>query len=277
MVRRVALPDGTNVSALGQGTWKMAERPGRRAEEVEALRLGIELGMTLIDTAEMYGEGEAEILIGEAIKGKRDDVFLVSKVYPYNASRQGVADACDRSLRRLNTDCLDLYLLHWRGSVPLTETVEGFETLRRTGKIRRWGVSNFDVGDMEELFRAGGKACAANQILYNLSRRGPEYDLMPWMAEKRIPVMAYSRIEQGRLLRPSALEGIARKHDATIFQVALAWVLRRPDVIAIPKAGSAEHVRENRGALDITLDAGDLAAIDGSFKPPRRTTPLEMI
>jgi diketogulonate reductase-like aldo/keto reductase len=278
MERRVTLPGGEEVAALGQGTWKMADERGRRAQEIASLRLGVELGMTLIDTAEMYGEGKTEELVGEAIAGLRDEVFLVSKVYPYNASRAGVAQACERSLRRLKTDRLDLYLMHWPGSIAIAETVEGFTALKRAGKIRHWGVSNFDRDEMEEMFGVpGGRACATNQVLYNLSRRGPEYDLMPWMEERNIPVMAYSPIEQGRLRSAGALEGIARKHGATAYQVALAWLLQRPGVIAIPKAGRSEHVRENRKALDIALDAKDLAAIEEAYPPPRRKKPLEMI
>ena len=256
----------------------MADGRGRRAEEIAALRLGVELGMTLVDTAEMYGEGKTEELVGEALAGLREEVFLVSKVYPYNASRAGVAQACDRSLRRLKTDRLDLYLLHWPGSVPIAETVEGFEALKRAGKIRRWGVSNFDRAEMEELFAVpGGSACATNQILYNLSRRGPEYDLMPWLGKRGVPVMAYSPIEQGRLRRSPALDEAARKHSATPYQIALARVMCRPDVIANPKASRAEHVRENRKAADIVLDEADLAAIDAAYPPPQRKKPLEMI
>ena len=278
MERRVSLPDGEHVPALGQGTWKMAERRDRRAAEIAALRLGLDLGLSLIDTAEMYGEGEAETLVGEAIAGRRDEVFLVSKAYPYNASRSGVAEACERSLRRLRTDRLDLYLLHWRGSVPLAETVEGFETLRRAGKIRRWGVSNFDRADMEELLALpDGDACATNQVLYNVARRGPEYDLMPWQAERKIPIMAYSPVEQGRLSNARALEEIGRRHGASPFQVALAWVMRQPGVIAIPKASDPDHVRDNRAALDIALDDQDLSAIDAVFVPPRGKQPLEML
>ena len=278
MERRVKLPAGDEVPALGQGAWKMAEDRARRADELAALRLGIELGMTLIDTAEMYGEGKTEELVGEAIVGLRDRVFLVSKVYPHNASRVGVAQACERSLRRLKTDRLDLYLLHWPGSVPIAETVEGFEALKRAGKIRHWGVSNFDADEMEELFEVpGGRACATNQILYNLSRRGPEYDLLPWMEERGLPTIAYSPIEQGRLRRSGALDEIGRKHGATLYQIALAWVMRRPDVIAIPKAARAEHVRENRTAAGIVLDEHDLSAIDAAYAPPKRKKPLEMI
>jgi diketogulonate reductase-like aldo/keto reductase len=274
----VSLPNGENVPALGQGTWQMAEKADRRTQEIEALRLGVELGMTLIDTAEMYGEGAAEELVAEALSSERDRVFLVSKVYPHNASRQGVVEACERSLRRLKTDRLDLYLLHWRGSVPLEETVAGFEELRRSGKVRHWGVSNFDVADMEELLEVPeGENCATNQILYNVTRRGPEFDLIPWMAARRMPLMAYSPIEQGRLPGDGALQTIARRHGANPFQIALAWLLNRSGVIAIPKASSVQHVRENHKALEIRLTPEDLAAIDAEFPAPKRKRPLEMI
>jgi diketogulonate reductase-like aldo/keto reductase len=274
----VTLPNGENVPALGQGTWQMAEKADRRAQEIEALRLGVELGMTLIDTAEMYGEGAAEELVAEALAGERERIFLVSKVYPHNASRQGVVEACERSLRRLKTDRLDLYLLHWRGSVPLEETVAGFEDLRRSGKIRHWGVSNFDVDDMEEVLGVpAGENCATNQILYNVTRRGPEFDLIPWMAARRMPLMAYSPIEQGRLPRDGALQAIARRHGANPFQIALAWLLNMAGVIAIPKASSIQHVRENRKALEIRLTPEDLTAIDAEFPVPKRKRPLEMI
>ena len=278
MNRQVMLPNGEAVPALGQGTWQMAEDASRRGQEIEALRLGLELGMALIDTAEMYGEGAAEELVSEAIAGLRDQVFLVSKVYPHNASRSGVVQACERSLRRLGTDRLDLYLLHWRGAVPLEETLAGFEELRRSGKIRRWGVSNFDTNDMEELARiSGGDDCAANQVLYNVTRRGPEFDLIPWMAEHRMPLMASSPVEQGRLPRSGALQAIGVKHRASPFQIALAWLFRQPHVIAIPKAGSANHVRDNHRALEIKLDSDDVQRIDAEFSPPGRKRPLEMI
>jgi diketogulonate reductase-like aldo/keto reductase len=278
MNRQVMLPNGEAVPALGQGTWQMAEDASRRGQEIEALRLGLELGMALIDTAEMYGEGAAEELVSEAIAGLRDQVFLVSKVYPHNASRSGVVQACERSLRRLGTDRLDLYLLHWRGAVPLEETLAGFEELRRSGKIRHWGVSNFDTNDMEELARiSGGDDCAANQVLYNVTRRGPEFDLIPWMAEHRMPLMAYSPVEQGRLPRSGALQAIGVKHRASPFQIALAWLFRQPHVIAIPKAGSANHVRDNHRALEIKLDSDDVQRIDAEFSPPGRKGPLEMI
>jgi diketogulonate reductase-like aldo/keto reductase len=278
MSLKVTLPSGETVPALGQGTWQMAETASRRKQEIEALRLGVELGMTLVDTAEMYGEGASEELVAEALVGERDRLFLVSKVYPHNASRQGVVQACERSLRRLKTDRLDLYLLHWRGSVPLEETVAGFEELRRSGKIRHWGVSNFDVDDMEELLRVpSGENCAANQVLYNVTRRGPEFDLIPWMTEHRMPLMAYSPIEQGRLPRGGVLQRIGQKYGASPFQIALAWLLQKPDVIAIPKASSPDHVRDNHRALEIRLSPEDLDAIDAEFPPPRRKRPLEMI
>ena len=278
MTERVTLKGGEAVPALGQGTWQMGENGSRRAGEIEALRAGLDLGLTLVDTAEMYGEGAAEELVAEAIRGRRDEAFLVSKVYPHDAGRRGVAEACERSLRRLGTDRIDLYLLHWRGGVPLAETVAGFEDLVRAGKIRRWGVSNFDTDDMRELFAVpGGEACATNQVLYNVTRRGPAFDLIPWMAERAMPLMAYSPVEQGRLPRGGALDTIARKHGVGPFQVALAWLLRQPGVIAIPKAGRAEHVRDNHRALALDLAAEDLARIDAAFPPPARKRPLEML
>jgi diketogulonate reductase-like aldo/keto reductase len=278
MKATVELPDGERVAALGQGTWRMGEDRAARTAEIAALRLGIDLGMNLIDTAEMYGEGAAERLIGEAIADRRDEVFIVSKVYPHNAGRTGVAEACERSLRRLGTDRLDLYLLHWRGSHPLAETVAGFDDLRRAGKIRHWGVSNLDLDDMEELAGVpGGAACATDQILYNLTRRSPEWDLMPWLRQRRIPIMAYSPIEQGRLPPAGALEQIARGHRVSRFRIALAWLLRRPDVIVIPKAGTAAHVRDNRAAADLRLSDAECAALDAQFKPPSRKVPLQML
>jgi diketogulonate reductase-like aldo/keto reductase len=256
----------------------MGDDPARRREELAALRLGIELGMTLIDTAEMYGDGRAEALVGEAIAGQRDKVFLVSKVLPTNASRKGVARSCAASLKRLKTDRLDLYLLHWSGSHPLGETVRGFEDLLAAGKVRSWGVSNLDLDEMKKLVALpGGKACATNQVLYNLSRRGIEFDLLPWSRKAAIPIMAYSPVEQGRILGNRTLNEVARRLDATPAQVALAWVLRQKGVVAIPKAGTAGHVRENRAALDLRLGVKDLAALDREFPPPRRPVPLEMI
>jgi diketogulonate reductase-like aldo/keto reductase len=242
-----------------------------------ALRAGIELGMTVIDTAEMYGDGATETLVGEALAGRRDEVFLVSKVYPHNASRRGVAASCEASLNRLKTDRLDLYLLHWPGAIPLEETVEGFEALRRAGKIRHWGVSNFDVDDLDALVAAGGTSCVTNQILYNVARRGPEFDLLPWMSARGMPAMAYSPIDHMRLPKGSVLDEIAQARGETPISIALAWVLAQSGVCAIPKAGSVEHVRENRRALDIVLTDVERAAIDSCFKPPRSKRPLEML
>jgi diketogulonate reductase-like aldo/keto reductase len=277
-MREVILPDGERVPALGLGTWGMGEAGTRGADVVAALRLGLDLGMTLVDTAEMYAEGGAEEVVAKAIAGRRDAVFLVSKVYPHNATRRGTVAACERSLERLGTDRLDLYLLHWRGDVPLEETLEGFAALIAAGKIRRWGVSNFDTDDMAELWALpGGGAAAANQVLYNLKRRGIEWDLLPWCRERRVPVMAYSPVEQGRLLAKRALKEVARRRGATPAQVALAWVLRQDGVIAIPKAAQAAHVRENRAALDLALAPDDLAALDAAFPPPRAKHPLEML
>ncbi len=277
-VDTVALPDGERVPVLGLGTWMMGEDPARRRAETAAVRLGVELGMALVDTAEMYGEGRTEQFLGEALQGLRDRVFLVSKVYPRNASRQGVRSACERSLGRLRTDRLDLYLLHWPGSEPLAETVAGFEDLRTAGKIRGWGVSNFDAGDLEALFALpGGSRCAVNQVLYNLSRRGPEFALLPWMDARGLPLMAYSPLEQGRLPGGGALGEIAAGRGVTPWQAALAWVLRRPGAIAIPKAATEEHVRQNRAAPELRLSEQELARLDAQFAPPRRTRPLEML
>ena len=276
-MKTVTLPSGQTVPALGQGTWKMGERRDRRASEIAALRAGIEVGMTLIDTAEMYGDGAAETLVGEAIAGERDGVFLVSKAYPQNASRDRLRQACEASLKRLGTDRLDLYLLHWRGSVPLAETAEAMEQLKASGRIRQWGVSNLDADDMDELVTAGGEGCATDQILYNLVRRGPEHTLLPWLERHQISAMAYSPVEQGKLLRNAALGTIAVRLEATPAQVALAWVMRRDGVVAIPKAGTVEHVLENRKAVDIALSAADFAKLDASFPTPPTAQPLEML
>jgi diketogulonate reductase-like aldo/keto reductase len=276
-IATIALPSGEAVPALGQGTWKMGEYERKRTDEVKALQAGIDLGLTLIDTAEMYADGVAEEVTGEAIAGRRDAVFLVSKVLPSHASHEQTIRACERSLKRLGTDRIDLYLLHWRGGYGLDDTVSGFEALQKAGKIRHWGVSNFDVDDMEELLSLGGKAVATNQVLYNLSRRGIEYDLLPWQARHKVPVMAYSPIEQGRLANHRALQRIADAHGKTPAQIALAFVLAQPNVIAIPKAGTVEHVWQNAEAADIVLTADDLAAIDAAFPPPRRKSHLEMI
>ncbi len=277
-MKTVMLPSSERIPAFGMGTWHMGEDRAKRAEEIATLRLGIDLGATLIDTAEMYGEGLAEELIGEAIAGRRGEVFLVSKVYPHNATREGAFAACERSLRRLRTEWLDLYLLHWRGEVPLAETMEAFDALRQTGMIRYYGVSNLDLADLRELWPLpGGPQISANQLLYNLERRGIEWDLLPWLRERRIPVMAYSPIEQGRLLRDPKLVDFARRHRFTPAQVALAWLLDKDDVTAIPKAGHRERLRENLRALDIRLTLEQLAELDGLFPPPREPQPLEMI
>ena len=277
-VRTTRLPSGEGIPALGQGTWGMAEDARRQKDEVAALRLGLDLGMTLIDTAEMYADGGAEALVGEAIAGRRDELFLVSKVLPENATRPGTIAACEHSLRRLGTDRLDLYLLHWRGNVPLEETLDAFAALVDAGKIRYWGVSNFDVVDMIELWRLdGGAKVATDQVLYNLTRRGIEYDLMPWCRSRNIPIMAYSPIEQGRLLNHRDLRDVAARHGARPAQVALAWLLRQDGIVAIPKAANVAHVRENYAALAIHLTREDLTALDRAFPAPTEAIPLAML
>src|SRR5947207_9330598 len=275
---QVTLPNGERVPAFGQGTWHMGDDRRRAAAETAALKLGIDLGMTLIDTAEMYGSGGAEKIVAEAAQGQRDRLFIVSKVLPYNASQKGVIEACERSLKRLKTDRIALYLLHWRGSVPLAETIAGFARLQRDGKIRHHGVSNFSTEDMQEwVGLAGGETVAANQILYNLGRRGPEFELIPWCRERNIAIMAYTPIEQGRMLRHKALAEVAARHGATPAQVALAWLLRQDGMIVIPKASKQEHVRENRAALDVKLNPDDLAALDRAFPAPKGRTSLGML
>jgi diketogulonate reductase-like aldo/keto reductase len=277
-MRKTRLPSGEEVPVLGQGTWGFGEHPENRQDEIDALRVGIDLGMTLIDTAEMYGDGAAEEVVGKAIEGRRENTFIVDKVLPQHATRKGTVAACETSLRRLGTDRIDLYLLHWRGGVPLAETLAGFDDLLRAGKIRYWGVSNFDVADMEELAGlADGSAVATDQVLYNLMRRGIEYDLMPWCEQRNIPIMAYSPLEQGRLMGDAQIRRIAAEHSATPAQVALAWVLRKERIIAIPKASTPEHVRQNRTALDIHLTLDELAALDRAFPAPDHKVPLEMI
>ncbi|PCC98679.1 aldo/keto reductase [Halopseudomonas pelagia] len=266
---------GVNVPRIGQGTWRMGEDAGHRQAEVRALREGLDLGMTLIDTAEMYAEGGAEEIVGDAIRGRRDEVYLVSKVYPHNASAKGVQTACERSLQRLGTETIDLYLLHWRGQYPLDETVAAFERLREQGKILRWGVSNFDVADLQELDTPD---CATNQVLYNPESRGIEYDLLGWHAQYNMPIMAYCPIGQGgALLQDAALQSIADKHDATPAQIALAWVLRHPGMIAIPKAVNLVHLKQNAGADKLRLDNEDLARIDAAYPPPTCKQSLEMV
>ncbi|KQQ61676.1 aldo/keto reductase [Rhizobium sp. Leaf311] len=274
----VTLPSGKSVPALGIGTWNMGDSKNEMPKEIAAIRKAIELGMTVVDTAEMYADGRSEEVVGEAIKTLRDDVFLVSKVYPHNASAQGTIEACERSLKRLGTDCLDLYLLHWRGSYPLKETVSAFEKLRDDGKIKDWGVSNFDTDDMEELFSVeNGSNCAANQVLYNLSRRGPEYDLLPWCQSHGVPLMAYSPIEQGRILSNHELIRIAKAYQATPAQVALAFLLELDGVMPIPKSSNAERVTENRGAPELEITDEDWAALDAAFPPPVKKTALAML
>ena len=277
-VRTAKLPGGEAVPVLGQGTWRMGEDTSKLPSEVAALRLGIELGMRVIDTAEMYASGGAEKVVGEAIAGRRDQVFVVTKFYPQNATRERMAAACDRSLRRLDIEQIDLYLLHWRGDVPLNETLAGFADLLEAKKIRYAGVSNFDVDDVTELARLKGglERIVTNQVLYNLERRGIEWDLLPWMRKRHRPVIAYSPVEEGLLTHPHpVLKRVAERHDATPAQVALAWVIRDDGVIAIPKAADPKHVRENRGAADITLTKRDLDELDESFPAPEGRKPLE--
>jgi diketogulonate reductase-like aldo/keto reductase len=277
-MKTISFPSGAVVPVLGQGTWNMGEVALRKADEVRALQLGLDLGMTVIDTAEMYGEGGAERIVGSAIKGQRDGLFLVTKVYPWNASRTGTIEACNRSLSRLGIDRVDLYLLHWRGEHPLEETLEAFEDLKDTGKIGAWGVSNFDTGDMEELFAIpGGRKCAANQVLYNLARRGIEYDLLPWCQKHGVPVMAYSPIEQGRILHKPELIRIAKSNQATPAQIALAFLLERDGVIPIPKTSNAERAVENRNSVSLDISDEDWAALDRAFPPPARKSSLEML
>ncbi len=277
-MRSTALPSGEMVPVLGQGTWYMGENRHHFQHEVDALRFGLDLGMTLIDTAEMYANGGAEEVVAEAISGRRDEVFLVSKVLPSNASRRGTLLACERSLKRLKCETIDLYLLHWRGGYPLEDTVAAFEDLIRDGKIRYWGVSNFDTGDLEELECIdGGEAVATNQVLYNLTRRGVEYDLMPWCRSRKIPIMAYSPIEQGRMLDHPSLAQVAKDTGATPAAVALAFVLRHDGVIAIPKSSTTTHIRQNRSALDLRLTPEHLAILEKAFPPPRRKQSLEML
>ncbi len=264
--------------ALGLGTWTIGDRADKRKQEIVAIQRALDLGMTLIDTAEMYGEGASEELVGEAVADRRSEAFLVSKVYPHNATRKGMVEACERSLRRLRTDVLDLYLLHWRGSVPLAETLEAFAKLQQEGKIASFGVSNFDTSDMEEAWALPqGTQIASNQILYNLTRRGVEHDLLPFCRSHHVPVMAYSPVEQGRLLNNKSLSEIAWKLGATTSQVALRWLLDQPETIVIPKSGDPKHVEENRAAADLQLSAEDLTALEKAFPRPKERKPLEML
>ena len=276
-MKTLQLKSGREMPILGQGTWRMGEKASQKQAEIDALRLGIDLGMTLIDTAEMYGEGGAEKIVAEAISDRRDEIYLVSKFYPYNASYDGLIAACDRSLSRLKTDYLDLYLLHWRGSVPLAETLEGLQHLKQAGKILDYGVSNFDTDDMEKAESLPrGQEIVTNQVLYNLKRRGIEWDLLPWCKEREIPIMAYSPVEQRAFVNDSKLKDIAAKYDATTTQIALSWLLHQNNVISIPKAVNLQHVSENRAALDIKLTTEDLQQLDRAFQPPSRKQTLAM-
>jgi len=277
-MKTVALPSGECVPAFGLGTWRFGENRAHRAEEIATLQLGLDLGVSLIDTAEMYGEGAAETLVGEAISGRRDAAFIVSKVYPHNATRRGTVAACERSLQRLHTDRIDLYLLHWRGTVPLGESIEALAALQKSGKVHHYGVSNLDRADMEAVWSTpGGSAIATNQVLYNLSRRGIEWDLLPWLRNHKIPVMAYSPIEQAKLIGDKRLLEFSRSHAMTPSQAALAWLLKDDDVIVIPKSGRRERLKENLRALDVTLSAESLRALDRAFPAPRGATALEML
>lgn len=281
--RTIRFGEHSAVPLIGQGTWFMGENPALRAQESAALRAGIDLGLTVIDTAEMYADGGAEEVVGEAIRGQRERVVLVSKVYPWNAGGRKIASACEESLRRLNTDYLDLYLLHWRGDYSLQETVAGMDALVAQGKIRRWGVSNLDYDDMQELWQAnGGEQCATNQVLYHLASRGIEYDLLPWCQQQRLPVMAYCLLAQaGRLrnglLNHTVVKNIAQERGVTAAQILLAWVISHRGVIAIPKASSIEHVRQNAAVLDIVLNDEELALLDNAYPAPARKTPLDMV
>lgn len=276
-MRKVVLKSGEAVSALGLGTWKMGIGEPDEAGQIEALQTGMDLGLTLIDTAEMYGNGRSEALVGKAIRGRRDGVFLVSKVLPENASREGTIAACERSLRHLGTDRIDLYLLHWRGRHPLAETVEAFERLKREGKIRHWGVSNLDPADMAELSALPqAENCMANQVMYNLAERGIEWDLLPDAQKRQIAIMAYCPLGEGQLIDHPELVAIGRRHGVSAATVALAWLLGRPGVIAIPKSRSAARVRENAAALDLALSPEDLETLDRHFPPPHGPRPLAM-
>ncbi|MFB2895665.1 aldo/keto reductase [Aerosakkonemataceae cyanobacterium BLCC-F50] len=278
VMRNLELPSGQLIPVLGMGTWQMGESARNRQNEIDALRHGLDLGLSLIDTAEMYAEGGAEEVISQVIASRRASVFLVSKVYPHNASKQGAIAACERSLKRLKTDYLDLYLLHWRGSIPLAETLEAFQTLQQAGKIRSYGVSNFDVEDIEEASQLkGGKEIVTNQVLYNLARRGIEWNLLPWCRERSIPIMAYSPIEQGRLLNNQTLNAVAQQRQVTAAQVALAWLLHQENVIVIPKSSRIDHIEQNYAAMDLKLSAEELNALDAAFPPPTKPVPLETL
>jgi aldehyde reductase len=277
-MRSIALPDGERVPALGQGTWQMGERRREREREVASVARGIEFGLTLIDTAEMYGDGEAERIVGEAIRGRREQCFLVSKIFPHNATRAGVRRHCEASLQRLGTDALDLYLLHWRGNAALAQVVAGFGDMQRAGKIRHWGVSNFDAGDMADLWRTpGGSAAAMNQILYHLGERQPEWDLLPWLGEHGVPAMAYSPLGHGRLMRDRHLRAFTERHGMTPAQAALAWLLERGDTIAVPKTSDTERQADNRGAAEIEFTEAQRRELEALFPPPSGRGPLGVI
>lgn len=280
--RTLTLPDGTRLPVLGQGTWKMGENPAKREAELKGLQTGLDLGMKVIDTAEMYGDGLAEQLVGEAMLRRREEAFLVSKVYPHHATLANIEKACEGSLKRLRTDYIDLYLLHWRGG-NLTETIEGLEGLKKAGKILRWGVSNFDTSDMEELFQhKAGNFCATNQVLYHLGSRGIEYDLLPWQRKKQMPIMAYSPLGQGKALmkklaKHTAIQEIAEKHKVRPLQMALAWTIRTDNVLAIPKGTREEHIIENAEASTIKLSLDDMKQINRVFPEPTEKMPLDII
>ncbi len=277
-MRRLVLNDGTEIPVIGQGTWRMGERPAERKAEVAALQAGIDLGLTLIDTAEMYGNGGSEEVTGEAIKGRRDAVYLVSKVLPSNASHAGTIKACEQSLKRLGTDHMDLYLLHWRGQYKLADTLQAFQELKKAGKIRAFGISNLDTNDMKEwLALPGGSDAVANQILYNIGVRGPEHDLAPLLAKAKIALMAYCPLAQGEVGGFKKLDPIARRHDATVAQIMLAWATRHPLSFAVPKSRTVARLKENAAAGDIVLTPQDLAEIDAAFPGPKKAVPLEMI
>ncbi|MEC5318866.1 aldo/keto reductase [Brenneria populi subsp. brevivirga] len=282
-IKQVRFPDGATVPAIGQGTWFMGENPQRKAQEVKALQDGIDRGLTLIDTAEMYADGGAERVVGEAIRGRRDEVYLVSKVYPHNAGGANALKACEQSLERLQTDYIDLYLLHWRGGIPLADTIAAMQRLQRSGKIGHWGVSNFDTDDMQALWSlGGGRECMTNQVLYHLASRGIEFDLLPWCRRSHLPIMAYCPLAQAGKLRNGlfthpVVNAIARQHGVTPAQILLAWVIRQPGAIAIPKASSQRHVEENARALDIALHPDELAALDLAFPAPQRKQPLDVV
>jgi diketogulonate reductase-like aldo/keto reductase len=276
-MKTLQLRSGREIPILGQGTWRMGEKASQKQAEIDALKLGLDLGLSVIDTAEMYGDGGAEKIVAEAIATRRSEVYLVSKFYPHNASYKELIAACNRSLSRLKTDYLDLYLLHWRGSVPLSETLLGLQHLKQTGKILDYGVSNFDTDDLQEAESLpGGKEIVANQVLYNLLRRGIEWDLLPWCKQRQLAIMAYSPVEQRAFVNDSKLKDIATQHNATPTQIALSWLLHQDNVLSIPKATNPDHVKENCAALDIQLTEQELRKLDLTFKPPVRKMSLAM-